>query len=88
MDAIVSVATLLAMPGDKGLFHRAIVESGNTLMLNSAGTAERIGRRLAELLGVKATREAIAATSPEEVLQAQTRLRGDLLCTPRPGLLG
>jgi para-nitrobenzyl esterase len=83
-----SVATLLAMPGAKGLFHRAIVQSGNTPMVNSAGTAERIGRRLAELLGVEATREAIAATSPEEVLQAQTRLRGDLLARPDPAFWG
>ena len=83
-----SVATLLAMPGAKGLFHRAIVESGNTPMVNSAGTAERIGRRLAELLGVGATREAIAAISPEEVLRAQTRLRGDLLSRPDPAFWG
>ena len=83
-----SVATLLAMPGAKGLFHRAIVESGSTPMVNSAGTAERIGRRLAELLGVKATREAIAASSPAEVLQAQTRLRGDLLARPEPAFWG
>jgi carboxylesterase type B len=83
-----SVATVLAIPGAKGLFHRAIVESGNTPMVNSAGTAERMGRRLAELLGVEATREAIAATSPEEVLQAQTKLRGDLLARPDPAFWG
>src|SRR5205823_8901825 len=66
-----SVATLLTMPRAQGLFRRAIVESGNTPKTTSAGTAERIGRRLAELLGVDATREAIAATAPELVLQAQ-----------------
>jgi para-nitrobenzyl esterase len=41
-----SVATLLTMPHAKGLFHRAIVQSGNTPNVNSAATAQRIGRRL------------------------------------------
>ena len=66
-----SVATLLAMPRAKGLFHRAVVQSGTAQNVNSAATAERIGRRFAEVLGVEATRQAIAATSPERVLQAQ-----------------
>jgi carboxylesterase type B len=83
-----SVATLLAMPRAKGLFRRAIVQSGNTPKVNSAGTAERIGRRLAELLGVEATREAIASTSPEQVLQAQAKLRGELLAYPDPAFWG
>ncbi len=58
-----SVAALLTMPRAKGLFRRAIVQSGNTPNVNSAATAERIGRRLAQILGVEARREAIAATS-------------------------
>lgn len=83
-----SVATLLAMPRAKGLFRRAIVQSGNTPKVNSAETAERIGRRLAELLGVEATREAIAATSPERVLQSQAKLRNELLMRPDPAFWG
>jgi carboxylesterase type B len=51
-----SVATLLAMPLARGLFRRAIVQSGNTPNVTSAATAKRIGRRLAELLGVDASR--------------------------------
>jgi para-nitrobenzyl esterase len=83
-----SVATLLAMPRAKGLFHRAIVQSGNTPNVTSAATAARIGKRLAEKLGVAATREAIAATSPERVLQAQAQLRDDLLARPDPAFWG
>ena len=83
-----SVATLLAMPRAKGLFRRAIVQSGNTPKVNSSETAERIGRRLAELLGVEATREAIAAKSPEQVLRAQAKLRDELLARPDPALWG
>src|SRR6185295_8377990 len=83
-----SVATLLAMPRAKGLFRRAIVESGNTPKVNSAGTAERIGRRLAQLMGVEPTRRVIAAASPDQVLQAQAKLRDELLTRPDPAFWG
>ena len=83
-----SVATLLTMPRAKGLFSRAIVQSGTAQNVTSAPTALRIGRRLAELLQVEATREAIAALSPERVLQAQARLREDFLAHPDPAFWG
>jgi len=76
------------MPRAKGLFRRAIVQSGNTPNVTSAATAARIGRRLAEKLGVAASREAIAAISPERVLQAQAQLRDDLLARPDPAFWG
>jgi para-nitrobenzyl esterase len=79
-----SVATLLAMPRAKGLFRRAIIQSGNTPNVNSAATATRVGRRLAEKLGVPAKRAAIAALSPERVLQAQAQMRDDLQTRPDP----
>ncbi|HVX76795.1 MAG TPA: carboxylesterase/lipase family protein [Bradyrhizobium sp.] len=81
-----SVATLLAMPRAKGLFHRAIVQSGNTPNVTSAATAERIGRRLAEVMGVEPRREVIAALPPERLLEAQAQLRGQLLARPDPAL--
>jgi para-nitrobenzyl esterase len=83
-----SVATLLSMPRAKGLFHRAIVQSGTAHNVTSPSTATRIGRRLAEKLGVEAKREAIAATSPERVLRAQAQLRDDLLTHPDPAFWG
>jgi para-nitrobenzyl esterase len=83
-----SVATLLTMPRAQGLFRRAIVQSANTPNVTSAATAARIGRRLAEKLGVAASREAIAAISPERVLQAQAQLRDDLLARPDPAFWG
>jgi carboxylesterase type B len=83
-----SVAALLTMPRAKGLFHRAIVQSGNTPNVTSAATAARISRRLAELLGVDATRAAIAATAPERVLQAQAQLREELIARPDPAFWG
>jgi para-nitrobenzyl esterase len=83
-----SVATLLTMPRAKGLFRRAIVQSGNTPIVTSAATAARIGQRLAEKLDVAANREAIAVVSPERVLQAQAELRDDLIAHPDPAFWG
>jgi len=64
-----SVATLLTMPRAKGLFRRAIVQSGNTPSVNSAATAERIGRRLAQILG-----EAFGAFEPRRRARRAKRL--------------
>jgi para-nitrobenzyl esterase len=46
------VATLLAMPAAKGLFHRAIIESGATLKLVERDQAARVARELVAQLGV------------------------------------
>jgi para-nitrobenzyl esterase len=83
-----SVATLLSMPRANGLFQRAIVQSGTAHNVNSPATATRIGHRLAEDLGIAATRERIAAMSPERLLQAQARMREELLTRPDPAFWG
>jgi para-nitrobenzyl esterase len=44
------VATLLAMPSAKGLFHRAIIESGATIKLVEREQAARVARELAAAL--------------------------------------
>ena len=83
-----SIGILLSMPRAKGLFRRAIVQSGGAHHVSSAATAERIGLRLAEKLGVEATREAIAAIPVDRVLQAQGELRDDLAARPDPEFWG
>jgi carboxylesterase type B len=52
--------------------------------VSAAASAQRVGRRLAEKLGVAATREAIAAVPVDRVLAAQAELRADLLAHPDP----
>ncbi len=79
-----SVGTLLAMPRAEGLFRRAIAQSGAAHHVIPAATAQRIGRYLAERLGVAATREAIAALPVDRVLAAQEQLREDLMAHPDP----
>lgn len=83
-----SVGTLLSMPRAKGLFRRAIVESGGGHHVSTPKTAERIGQRLAALLGTDARRDAIAAVPVAQMLQAQEALRGELLTNPDPAMWG
>jgi para-nitrobenzyl esterase len=83
-----SVGTLMAMPRAEGLFRRAIIQSGNAPHVNSAETAGRIAHRLAEVLGVEPTRQAISGLSPEMVVEAQAKLRADLLARPDPAMWG
>lgn len=46
------VGTLLAMPSAKGLFHRAIIESGPTIKLVERGQATRVAGELLAKLGL------------------------------------
>src|SRR5256712_10480069 len=78
------IGTLLSMPRAQGLFHRAIAQSGAAHPVISAATAQRVGRYLAEKLGVAATREAIAAVPLDRMLAAQAELDADLFAHPDP----
>ncbi len=83
-----SVAMLMTMPRARGLFRRAIVESGNTPKVNSRATALQLARRLAAHLGVVPERAAIAAVAPEEVVAAQAKIDAELLANPDPAVWG
>jgi para-nitrobenzyl esterase len=73
-----SIGSLLSMPCAKGLFRRAILQSGAAHPVMSAATARRVGQHLARKLGVEATREAIAKVPLDQMLQAQAELNADL----------
>jgi para-nitrobenzyl esterase len=66
-----SVASLLAMPGARGLFRRAVAQSGAGHHAISPATAGKVAAMLAARLGVAATREALAALPVARVLEAQ-----------------
>ena len=83
-----SVGILLAIPRAEGLFRRAICQSGAAHHTSSADTARLMSQRLAEHLGVEATREAIAALPVERLLLAQAALREDLQAHPDPARWG
>ena len=48
------VSTLLAMPSARGLFHRAVIESGATLQLVEPEAGARVARELLSTLGIAA----------------------------------
>ena len=66
----VSVMHLLAMPGARGLFRRAIAQSGSTRCPASVPLADRIAARVAELLGVEATADALRDLPIDRTLDA------------------
>jgi para-nitrobenzyl esterase len=79
-----SVAALLAAPAARGLFHRAIVESGPPYA-HSLVHAERIGDDLVELLGTGVADRRRLESVPAAELVAATQLLQSR--PPRPGQL-
>lgn len=79
-----SVTTLLAMPRARGLFRRAIAQSGAGHYAISLETARLIGQYVAEELGVEATVEAFAAIPPERLVKAQVAVATALATKPDP----
>ena len=72
------------MPPARGLFRRAITQGGAAHHVLPTGTARRIGRLLANELGVPPTRAALAAVPVERLLTAQAALKTQLLNHPDP----
>jgi para-nitrobenzyl esterase len=58
------VATLLAMPSAKGLFHRATIESGATLRLVEPNQGTKVARELMSTLGLSKTQVRELQTIP------------------------
>jgi para-nitrobenzyl esterase len=83
-----SVASLLAMPSARGLFGRAVAQSGAGHHALTAATATRIGGYLAERLGVPATREALAAVPVDRLVAAQQALAAEVALAPDPARYG
>lgn len=83
-----SIGCLLAMPRAKGLFRRAIVQSGAAHTVMSTATAQKIARAFAEKLGVNAAVDAIAAVPAQQILTAQVELKNEIMATPDPARWG
>jgi len=69
------VSTLLAMPGAKGLFHRAIIQSGSNLRGVSADDATKSARALMAKLNVK-TAEDLQKVPMDQLIQATNAAQG------------
>ena len=83
-----SVASLIAMPKAKGLFKRAILQSGAGHHTSSVATARLVLRNLAETLGIAATMPAIAGVSLDRLVEAQTELALEIALKPDPARWG
>ncbi len=79
-----SIGALLAMPTARGLFRRAILQSGAAQHVVAPEDASRIAGYLAGLLGVHCDRDAIAAAGVGRLLTAQAQLKAALLGNPDP----
>jgi para-nitrobenzyl esterase len=75
-----AIGALLAIPRAKGLFRRAILQSGAAAHVINRKTAELIAHRLADMLSVRPTAEEIANVPISALLAAQ----GTLALMPSP----
>ncbi|WP_409329852.1 carboxylesterase/lipase family protein [Trujillonella humicola] len=82
------IGSLLSMPRAAGLFRRAVLQSGAASHVVAPDDAARIGARLADLLGVPATREALAAVPVDRLLEAQAVVDGEVVADPDPARWG
>ena len=69
-----SVGTLLAMPAAKGLFRRAIAQSGGAYHAIDAPSAKLVANRIADIVGVGHSREALVTVASERLLDAQLQI--------------
>ncbi len=79
-----SIATLMASPAARGLFHRAILQSGAATAACSREDARRVSAEIAQHLGVPPTAEAFAALDPDSVLSAQAAVGLAVQADPDP----
>jgi len=80
------VSTLLSMPMAKGLFHRAVVESGSTLRLGDPELNAKLAAAVVAELGLsKASIDKIQTTPYSHLLEAQTAALKKLEPNPPQG---
>lgn len=83
-----SVASLLASPRATGLFHRAVMQSGNAFTAADRDDARRGTGRLAAKLGIEHTAEAFGAVPMPDLLRAQTEIVLEFTMNPDPEIWG
>ena len=70
----ISVGVLLTSPAAKGLFKRAIMQSGSGQAVLSGEQADRIANQYAKTLKIKNTRDAYTKFTPDELLASQPKV--------------
>ncbi|MFF0558875.1 carboxylesterase/lipase family protein [Streptomyces sp. NPDC004266] len=83
-----SIGALLTTETARGLFHRAILQSGACHHFLRPSSARLIAARLAEKLGIEPTAEAFEGVPLQELLPAQAALRAEVSADPDPARWG
>ncbi|WP_406142613.1 carboxylesterase/lipase family protein [Streptomyces sp. NBC_01089] len=83
-----SIGVLLGMEQTRGLFRRAILQSGGAHHFLRPHSARLVAAQLAERLGVAPTADEFAALPLATLLAAQTELRAEIGRRPDPRLWG
>ena len=79
-----SIGTLLAMPAAKGLFQKAILQSGASHTILDSARATRISTKLMDTLDIHNVTDLLDVSS-EQLLAAQNKVSGEggrLACQP------
>lgn len=71
-----AIANLVTSPLAKGLFRRAIIQSGHGAMVRDIPVAQRLVRKLAQVLGITPDADGFRAVSTEAGLDAIEKLAG------------
>jgi len=83
-----SIGALLTSDAARGLFRRAILQSGACHHFLRPASATLVAARLAEKLGIEPTAESFAAVPLQELLSAQAELRAEVNADPDPARWG
>lgn len=79
-----SVATLIASPPARGLFSRAVIQSGSGSAVGEPDDLRRVTEAVAARLGVPATAAALSGVDPDALRAAQTQVGLELSTAPDP----
>jgi len=83
-----SIGTLMATPAARGLFRRAILQSGAAHHTISKTTSRIIRLRLADVLDVQLTLDTVASVPLPQFVSAQAQLAFELAIKPNPATFG
>jgi para-nitrobenzyl esterase len=83
-----SIGTLMATPSARGLFRRAILQSGAAHHTISRTTSGIVRQRLADALGVRPALDAMASVALPQFIGAQAQLAFELAIKPNPATFG
>lgn len=79
-----SVATLMALPAARGLFARAILQSGGGHHVLTAATAAQVTAEIATRLGVAPTAEGLSSVPVADLVATQREVAAFIAGTPNP----